>query len=53
MREVGAFEAGTRLGQLLDRVEAGEEGVIPRHGKVVARGATLGARVEPEHDERW
>ena len=37
MREVGAFEAKTRLGQLLDWVEAGEEVVITRRGKVVAR----------------
>ena len=37
MREVGAFEAKSKLGQLLDRVEAGEEIVITRRGKVVAR----------------
>ncbi|MGH7212201.1 MAG: type II toxin-antitoxin system Phd/YefM family antitoxin [Acetobacteraceae bacterium] len=37
MKEVGAFEAKSRLGQLLDRVEAGEEIVITRRGKVVAR----------------
>jgi len=37
MREVGAFEAKSRLGQLLDWVEAGEEVVITRRGKVVAR----------------
>jgi prevent-host-death family protein len=37
MKEVGAFEAKTRLGQLLDWVEAGEEVVITRRGKVVAR----------------
>jgi prevent-host-death family protein len=37
MKEVGAFEAKSRLGQLLDRVEAGEEVVITRRGKVVAR----------------
>jgi prevent-host-death family protein len=37
MREVGAFEAKTRLGQILDWVEAGEEVVITRRGKVVAR----------------
>jgi len=37
MREVGAFEAKNRLGQLLDWVEAGEEVVITRRGKVVAR----------------
>lgn len=37
MKEVGAFEAKTRLGQLLDWVEAGEEVVITRRGKVVAK----------------
>lgn len=37
MKEVGAFEAKSRLGQILDRVEAGEEVVITRRGKVVAR----------------
>ena len=37
MKEVGAFEAKTRLGQLLDLVEAGEEVVITRRGKAVAR----------------
>lgn len=37
MREVGAFEAKNRLGQLLDLVEQGEEVIITRHGKPVAR----------------
>jgi prevent-host-death family protein len=37
MREVGAFEAKTKLGQLLDEVEHGEEIVITRRGKAVAR----------------
>jgi prevent-host-death family protein len=37
MREIGAFEAKSRLGQLLDWVEAGEEIVITRRGKPVAR----------------
>ena len=37
MREIGAFEAKTKLGQLLDWVEAGEEVVITRRGKAVAR----------------
>lgn len=37
MREVGAFEAKNKLGQLLDRVEHGEEIVITRRGKPVAR----------------
>ncbi len=37
MREVGAFEAKNRLGALLDRVEQGEEIVITRRGKPVAK----------------
>jgi prevent-host-death family protein len=37
MRSVGAFEAKNKLGQLLDLVEQGEEVVITRHGKEVAR----------------
>jgi prevent-host-death family protein len=37
MREIGAFEAKTKLAQLLDWVEAGEEVVITRRGKVVAK----------------
>ena len=37
MREIGAFEAKSRLGQLLDWVEAGEEVVITRRGRVVAK----------------
>lgn len=34
---VGAFEAKNTFGTLLDRVERGEEIVITRHGKAVAR----------------
>lgn len=37
MREIGAFEAKSKLGQLLDWVEDGEEIVITRRGKIVAR----------------
>lgn len=37
MKTVGAFEAKSRLGQLLDLVERGEEVVIQRHGRDVAR----------------
>jgi prevent-host-death family protein len=37
LREVGAFEAKNRLGQLLDLVEQGEVVMITRHGKQVAR----------------
>jgi prevent-host-death family protein len=35
--QVGAFEAKNTFGTLLDRVERGEEIVITRHGKPVAR----------------
>jgi prevent-host-death family protein len=37
MREIGAFEAKNKFGQLLDWVEHGEEVTITRHGKEVAR----------------
>lgn len=37
MQEIGAFEAKNRLAALLDRVQEGEEIVITRHGKPVAR----------------
>ena len=37
MSEIGAFEAKNTLGALLDRVAQGEEIVITRHGKPVAR----------------
>jgi prevent-host-death family protein len=37
MSTVGAFEAKTKLSELLDKVEAGETITITRHGKAVAR----------------
>lgn len=37
MMEIGAFEAKNTLGALLDRAEHGEEILITRHGKPVAR----------------
>jgi prevent-host-death family protein len=37
MEEIGAFDAKNTLGSLLDRVQRGEEIVITRHGKPVAR----------------
>jgi len=37
VRKVGAFEAKTKFSELLDRVERGEEIIITRHGKPVAR----------------
>jgi len=37
MAAIPAIEAKTRVGELLDRVIGGEEIVITRHGKPVAR----------------
>jgi prevent-host-death family protein len=37
MREIGAFEAKNKLAHLLDLAEKGEEIIITRHGKQVAR----------------
>ena len=48
MASVTAFEAKTRFGELLDRVSKGEEVVITRHDKPVARLIPEGAQ---RHDE--
>lgn len=50
MNAVGAFDAKTHLSDLLDRVEAGEEIVITRRGKPVARLAPIEikAKLNPE-----
>jgi prevent-host-death family protein len=37
MTEVGAFEAKNKLSELLDRAERGEEVVITRRGRPVAK----------------
>lgn len=37
LHEVGAFEAKNKFGTLLDWVESGEEVIITRRGKAVAR----------------
>ena len=49
MREVGAFEAKNTLGSLLDRVEQGEEIVITRHGRSVARLVPNDLRIDGAH----
>lgn len=46
MTEIGAFEAKNTLGSLLDRVERGEEIVITRHGKPVARLVSSAGHVD-------
>ncbi|HEX4199581.1 MAG TPA: type II toxin-antitoxin system prevent-host-death family antitoxin [Caulobacteraceae bacterium] len=48
MSKIGAFEAKNTLGALLDRVERGEEIVITRHGKPVARLAPCAATVDQD-----
>ena len=44
MAKVTAFEAKTRFGELLERVSKGEEVVITRHDKAVARLVPEGAQ---------
>jgi prevent-host-death family protein len=44
MATVSAFDAKTRFGELLDRVASGEEIVITRHDKPVARMVPEGRR---------
>ena len=46
--EVGAFEAKNTLGTLLDRVERGEEIVITRHGKPIAKLVPNEIRIDRE-----
>jgi prevent-host-death family protein len=43
MRQIGAFEAKNKLGTLLDWVESGEEVLITRRGRPVARLVPSGA----------
>jgi prevent-host-death family protein len=49
MREVGASEAKETISQLLDLAERGEEIIITRHGKAIAR--LVPARHLPNRDE--
>jgi prevent-host-death family protein len=46
--QIGAFEAKNTLGALLDKVEQGEEIVITRHGKPVARLAPCTAQIDQD-----
>ncbi len=48
MKRVGAFEAKNKLSELLDLAERGEEIVITRHGKEVARLVPPKGRPNPE-----
>ena len=44
MRTITAFEAKTRFGELLERVARGEEIIITRHDRPVARIVPEGGR---------
>ena len=52
MHEIGAFEAKNRLGALLDRVERGEEIVITRRGRPVAKLVPAGPSFDRESARR-
>jgi prevent-host-death family protein len=52
MVEIGAFEAKNTLGALLDRVEHGEEILITRRGKPVARLVPASAGFDREKARR-
>jgi prevent-host-death family protein len=48
MDEVGLFEAKNKLSELVQRAEHGEEVVITRRGKAVAKLVPVGARTEAD-----
>ncbi len=44
--KIGVYEAKAHLSELIDKAEAGEEVVITRHGRPVAK--LIGAAAKPE-----
>jgi prevent-host-death family protein len=52
MKHVGIFEAKTKLSDLVAEVEKGQEFVITRHGKPVARLVRAEQRLTPEQIEK-
>ncbi|HWB47666.1 MAG TPA: type II toxin-antitoxin system prevent-host-death family antitoxin [Stellaceae bacterium] len=52
MHQVGAFEAKNRLGSLLDMVEHGEQVVITRRGKAIAKLVPADDRFDREKARR-
>jgi prevent-host-death family protein len=50
---VNIHEAKTHLSRLVERVEAGEEVVIARAGRPVARLVPFRARVQPRQPGAW
>ena len=56
MRQFSAFEAKNKFGTLLDLVEQGEEVVVTRHGKPVARlvaESSLSKKRTPEEAKKF
>ena len=52
MHAVGAFDAKNKLGTLLDWVEAGEDVVISRRGRPVARLVSYAAAPNPDQAQQ-
>lgn len=50
---VGAFEAKTHLSSLLQRVEAGEEVTITKHGRPIARLVPVGEKASRDWKSFW
>jgi prevent-host-death family protein len=48
MTEIGAFEAKNKLSELLDRAEQGEEVIITRRGKPVAKLVPMNSAFDRE-----
>ncbi|HEV7676955.1 MAG TPA: type II toxin-antitoxin system Phd/YefM family antitoxin [Candidatus Dormibacteraeota bacterium] len=53
MTQVNIHDAKTHLSRLLERVEAGEEVVISRAGRPIARLVAYHALVEPRRPGAW
>jgi prevent-host-death family protein len=53
MASINIHEAKTHLSRLVERVEAGEEIVIARAGRPVARLVPYRARTQPRHPGAW
>ena len=53
MESVNIHEAKTHLSRLVERVEAGEEIVIARAGRPVARLVPLRQRLQPRQGGQW
>ena len=53
MKAIGIFEAKSTLSQLVNQVESGEQIVLTRHGKPVARLAPLAESAAPRSAKEW